>query len=483
MNKTHENSFIKCFSFIKNKINSFKNKEKSNKEKVTEAASSTSIQISVNTTNINNSSIYMSSFIPMSDNKVNTTSDNNIHIYFNDYSKYNYNIISSLIDTMIDAVETRDHLNHKKDKHLQDLHIFYNKQHDFSELLQTFDTSLCKEFEEIITNILSPSPDYLIRLYEIKIYSGDLQNTYTRHGVFGTNNFIIKIDDNEDTIVSELSVMYSIGKGTFSPYNIVLPYYVHNADDDSGLNGNTKDTKDTKDTKNTKESKMSFSIQPRIKNTTSLHMWMQKFENRFYDVTYYIKLCITISKSILYIHSHNLVHGDIKPENILMELSTNVPYIIDFGLSGIHGVSQGTGGTRPFCCPETNNTTIRETNSYIWSKNNKNYDLWSIAFIFSTIIIFKKSYHHYSDYPMGYFDHNKYVNPYFLKRIPLLFREAFMLVLCKKSDINLSNFILLLEEAISQYQLPGAVAKESIERSDQCGDYQRDENGSIIMRM
>ena len=210
---------------------------------------------------------------------------------------------------------------------------------------------------------------------------------------------------------------------------------------------------------------MSFSIQPRIKNTISLHRWIQKIENRFYDITYYIKLCITISKSILFIHSHGLVHGDIKPDNILIELSTNIPYIIDFGLTGIHSVSHGTGGTRPFCCPETGNTTSRDNGDYIWSKNKKNYDLWSIAFIFSAIIIFKTSYHYYSDYPKGYFGRDKYVNPQFLKRIHPLFREPFMLILCKKSDINLSNFILLLEEAILQYQLPDVVAKTPTDHS------------------
>ena len=167
--------------------------------------------------------------------------------------------------------------------------------------------------------------------------------------------------------------MSDIGKCIIYPYNIVLPYYIHNAENYENKN---------------RDSYMSFSIQPRIKNTISLHRWIQKIENRFYDITYYIKLCITISKSILFIHSHGLVHGDIKPDNILIELSTNIPYIIDFGLTGIHSVSHGTGGTRPFCCPETGNTTSRDNGDYIWSKNKKNYDLWSIAFIFSAIIIF-----------------------------------------------------------------------------------------------
>ena len=160
-------------------------------------------------------------------------------------------------------------------------------------------------------------------------------------------------------------------------------------------------------------------------------------------------MCINISKSILFIHSHDLVHGDIKPDNILIEKYTNIPYIIDFGLSGINQLSPGTGGTRPFCCPETNNISDTKDDDYLWTKNNKRYDLWSIAFIFSTIIIFKDSYHYYSNYPHSYFNEDKYVNGQYLQRIPLAFREPFMLVLCGKSDINLSNFIRLLEDALA----------------------------------
>jgi hypothetical protein len=131
-------------------------------------------------------------------------------------------------------------------------------------------------------------------------------------------------------------------------------------------------------------------------------------------------------------------------------MSNNTPYIIDFGLSGIHSLSQGTGGTRPFCCPETKNTSTNSSAGYIWSKNKKYYDLWSIAFIFSSIIIFKKAYNYYDDYPDNYFDKNKYINLKFLNTIPTPFRDPFILVLSQKPEINLSQFICLLEDAILQ---------------------------------
>ena len=366
-----------------------------------------------------------------------------IYTQYIDYSKYSNNIISSLIHNIIDDIELQDYVSNKQknEKYLHECVNFYDNQLDYSHLCNTLSSNIFNEFEEIVNNILTPNPDYLIKLYQLKIYQDDLINMHTRYGVFQTNNFIIKIDDQSDIFASELELVYRIGKGIIYPYNIVLPYYVNIA----------KKNKD----KNRKKIKiMHFSIQPRIKNTIALHKWINLSDNRFYNVTYYIKMCITISKSILFIHSHNIVHGDIKPDNILIELSTNTPYIIDFGLSGIHALSQGTGGTRPFCSPETNNTSNIKDDTYTWTKNNKKHDLWSIAFIFSTIIIFKKSYNYYSDYPDNYFTDNKYVNSYFLNRIPLQFREPFILVLSKKSDINLSNFISLLEDALTPPCLP-----------------------------
>ena len=366
---------------------------------------------------------------------------NNFYRQFNNYSKYDSNIISSLVDIIIDTVILRDYIENKQknETYIKQYSDYYESQHDYDTLRDdnTLNPYVFNEFEEIITHISTPNPDYLIKLSTVKIYSDDLIDMYTRYGVFETSNFIIKIDDQPGIFTSELELMAKLGKGIISPYNIVLPYYVH-----ISIKNKDKTRK--------KCHKMHFSIQPRIRNTIALHKWLHFTSNNFYHINYYVKMCITISKSILFIHSHDLVHGDIKPDNILIEKYTNIPYIIDFGLSGINDLSPGTGGTRPFCCPETNNISDSKDKDYLWTKNNKRYDLWSIAFIFSTIIIFKDSYNYYSNYPHGYFTKDKYVNCEYLQRIPPLFREPFMLVLCKKSDINLSNFICLLEDALAK---------------------------------
>ena len=183
MDKTPIFSFNKCLTFLKNKLHSCKNilcnlksKRSCNKETITEIHSATSIQINVITPKINNSSIYMSSTITMNNNNNNTKQIAtlsypdvypDIYTYFSDYSKYNYNIVSSLVDTMIDIVEIRDYLNNK-DKKKKEKTIFYNKQHDILQLHSTFNTRVFKEFEEIVTNILTPSSVYLLKLCEIK---------------------------------------------------------------------------------------------------------------------------------------------------------------------------------------------------------------------------------------------------------------------------------------------------------------------------
>jgi hypothetical protein len=366
---------------------------------------------------------------------INTNKNTNANTNAIDYSKYTDTIVSSLIYNMIDDVEIKHYLSaNKPKKYLQTIFDFYDKQREYSYLQDILTPHVYSEFEQIVDNILLPDPAYLRKLHQLKKYSGDLVDINTRYGVFETNNFIIKIDDQYDIFTPELELMSRMGHGVIPIYNIVLPYFVHIV---------TQNKK--KPTKN-----MHFSIQPRIKNTLCLRKWINLSCNRFYTINYYIKMCITISKSILFMHSHNIVHGDVKPDNILIDLSTHTPYIIDFGLSGLHNLSQGTGGTQPFCCPETENCSFTKSDMYAWTTNKKQYDLWSIAFIFSSIIIFKNSYNYYLDYPLTYFTRDFYINMSFLQRIPIQFREPFILVLSKKSDIDLSNFIKLLEYSLTR---------------------------------
>ena len=473
-------SLQKITSFFKNKFDIFKNKllPKSSPDftsiSVIDSATISTPQPYKNITTSkhnNNTPIYTTSV-----NNNNTTNDNNdttgtkmnsdtitvttttttvttihntqphLHVYhidykcknIIDYTKYTDNIVSSLIDDMIDDVEVEHSLvNNKKDKKiLQKVYEYYDIQRKYSHIRDTLTPDVFSEFEQIVNNILCRNPTYLVQLHPLKRYPGDLSDVTVRYGVFETNNFVVKIDDECDIFIPEVELMSHFGTGIISPHNIVLPYFV-------------RIVKNNKEEKNIPAKHMHFSIQPRIKNTLSLRKWMNMLSSRCYSVSYYIQMCITVSKSILFMHSRNIVHGDVKPDNILIDISNHTPYIIDFGLSGLHKLSNGTGGTQPFCCPETKNCSFTTNDGYVWTKNKKQHDLWSIAFMFSTIIIFKNSYNYYYDYPSSYFMNDYYVNARFLHRIPIHFREPFILVLSKKSDINLSNFITLLEEALA----------------------------------
>lgn len=450
-----ETSIYTCRSFFTNTLSSFK----VFKDKIKNKIKNRNVNKSDNQKNkyqtiINNNTIIINNIMDTSfhNSQINHNDDDishspnpkhkhkDIHInkqnhVFNDneiinYSKYGTNIVSSVIHNMIDTIQYNENLvsKYKNKSYTQQIVDFYNTQLNYSLLKPMFDSVIYDEFCNIISNILNENTAFLINLKMLKQYTNDLIKPYIRYGVFKTKNFVIKIDDSTDIFNPELEIMYSLSHKISYNHNIVIPQYIYFVPPE-------------------KNNTMNFSIQPLIKNSLPLHKWMRSHVYRQTPVENYIKMCISVSKSILYMHSNDIVHGDIKPDNILIDIDTNTPYIIDFGLSGVHGISCGTGGTKPFCCPETKN--INDTiDTYIWTKNNKQYDLWSIAFIFASIIIFKNVYNNYCEYPVNYFNSNKYISLSYLYRIPIKYRDIFILVLSKKTEIDLSNFIQLLEEAM-----------------------------------
>jgi serine/threonine protein kinase len=123
------------------------------------------------------------------------------------------------------------------------------------------------------------------------------------------------------------------------------------------------------------------------------------------------------------IHALSVVHGDIKPDNILIRehdtFDINHPekckqftvYLIDFGLSGIHGKGYGTGGTIPYCHPEFKN--IRDTNKtskYNWKTVKLKHDVWSLGMAFLTMFIYRDFYNYYHKYPQYVFTSNGYIS-------------------------------------------------------------------------
>ena len=87
-------------------------------------------------------------------------------------------------------------------------------------------------------------------------------------------------------------------------------------------------------------SKYNYSIQPYIKNSDSLYEWLydRKKEYPFdYDDKQLIHICLLICYNIKGLHDKKIVHGDIKPDNILIKTKKNYfnfDYLIN--CSGLH---------------------------------------------------------------------------------------------------------------------------------------------------
>jgi len=365
-----------------------------------------------------------------------------LELYKNSKDDYVINLdVSCILESIVDNIITEYHESNTQTLN-RDMCEYYANQLDYEIALEPILTS--NEFKSVQRNvdgIIYKDRDYLFNLRSIKIYGADSVINGIRCGVFKTSDLIVKIDTMPEALKSELFTMSYIGKGIVKPHNLVLPYIV-------------------KLHQHRKSHSMNFSIQPRIIDSLTIYDWMKISANKRVPINTYVSICIGVCKSILFLHSKHVVHGDIKPGNILIQNTTNIPYLIDFGLSGIHAVSDGTGGTKPFCHPATRNVHNDEEESYEWSKNYKRNDLWSVAMLFATILIFRNCYNLYSEYPGEFFDSEKYVSNKYLHHIPHHFRTAFQLVLINPKhrinlkQINIRNFIDLLESGLTTNLIP-----------------------------
>lgn len=222
---------------------------------------------------------------------------------------------------------------------------------------------------------------------------------------------------------------------------------------------------------------MCIEIQPLLKHSVVFHKWYTAAHFNPKNHDYVIgSMMLSLARSIKYCHDVGLVHGDIKPDNLLITYEhpenpkegeegeerkegkegkegenvynddftkwtsflkvdvtgktrnpCDIPsiYLIDFGMCGYHEKDEGTGGTRPFCAPETKNIKITppdpsdnpkskaSTNSeYNWCLLNKQHDIWSWGLILYTVTAYHDVYNIYDEYPSDTFESDGYINEY-----------------------------------------------------------------------
>jgi hypothetical protein len=278
----------------------------------------------------------------------------------------------------------------------------------------------------------------------------------TKHelGVFRYNGYIIRIDDSPYSFISEMEVINATrvipGPTPGPDTRIIRPFLVY-----SNIKRNLKhdicdcrfpmcdckyydcvDSYDGMDQlaneprtyyNKLRENMISFSIQHYVKETQTLYNWVK--DNYLFKPyvsshnPFFIHLFYQCAKLLRDIHKLSIVHGDIKPDNILIREHDNFDinhpdnckeftvYLIDFGLSGVAGKSSGTGGTIPYCHPEFNN--IRDTNrtsKYHWKTLQVKHDVWSLGIAFLTLYIYRDFYNYYYKYPNYVFMSNGYIS-------------------------------------------------------------------------
>ena len=280
----------------------------------------------------------------------------------------------------------------------------------------------------------------------------------TMIGMFRVNDFMVRVEyafdnsqiESEHFAVSTIMKNATktdivVGCGIDPVHHIVLPVQVH-----------LRSIYKIPPVVRTMFHHISYSVQPIVFHSQTLDTWFRCTTPPNDQI---MRLCVQMAKALTHLHALDVVHGDIKPGNTLIQIPPGCAdsgsncnadptsfslYLIDFGMSGSPGQSEGTGGTKPFCAPETGNgfNPSVEMETYTWTKNQKHHDVWSFALMFFTLIALRKSTAYPKDYPSDFFD-GGYINPEYFDRIqdePT--RDLFRRALCPAEDrITAAEFL------------------------------------------
>lgn len=94
------------------------------------------------------------------------------------------------------------------------------------------------------------------------------------------------------------------------------------------------------------------------------------------------RIALTISRAVAFCHRRGILHGDLKPQNVLVDNETGRHFVTDFGLAARQGIAAGRlelGGTPTYMAPELwqGDPSSRSTMADVWSLGAILYELVS----------------------------------------------------------------------------------------------------------
>jgi hypothetical protein len=282
-------------------------------------------------------------------------------------------------------------------------------------------------------------------------------------GMFYVRNFVVRVETAFDNsqIRSEHHAMSRLGLGHIGvdhANHVVVPMHVQ-----------LSSIENVPPSVRTPFHHISYSIQPMVQHSRTLDSWHRHARP---TRTAIMALCKQMAEALVHLHAHNVVHGDIKPGNTLVKGAEL--YVIDFGMSGAHDDSEGTGGTKPYCAPETGNgngnsgsssSNSNDTESYHWIQNRMENDVWSFGLMFFTMLALRRCIYHPNEYPAGFFNCDGFVNASHFDNIRE--RALFQRILCPRETRYTAAECL---HAINELELELEQEQQQLEQLDELDD-------------